>query len=153
MALMDLVRELEQRVRMVGLRITIEGDDVTADVFETLASLAAFVDASCADDVHDLAIITVSTNESHWIRPLLPTLFEHMGDISGDVVVVDNDSHDGIAEIVADEFPRRAHRVVAPTTASATRNNRGLMTCNARYVLFLNPDTEILEGTSRSSCG
>ena len=26
-------------------------------------------------------------------------------------------------------------------------NNRALMTCNARYVLFLNPDTEILEGT------
>ena len=26
-------------------------------------------------------------------------------------------------------------------------NNRALMTCNARYVLFLNPDTEILDGT------
>ena len=25
-------------------------------------------------------------------------------------------------------------------------NNRALMTCNARYVLFLNPDTEVLEG-------
>ena len=26
-------------------------------------------------------------------------------------------------------------------------NNRALMTCDARYVLFINPDTEILEGT------
>jgi hypothetical protein len=26
-------------------------------------------------------------------------------------------------------------------------NNRALMTCNARYVLFLNPDTVIIEGT------
>ena len=48
--------------------------------------------------MHDLAIITVSTNELHWIRPCLPTVFEHMGDISCDFVVVDNDSHDGIAE-------------------------------------------------------
>ena len=55
--------------------------------------------------MHDLAIITVSTNESHWIRPLLPTVFAHMGDIRADVVVVDNDSHDGTADVVATEFP------------------------------------------------
>jgi GT2 family glycosyltransferase len=29
----------------------------------------------------------------------------------------------------------------------AYANNRGLMTCDARYVLFLNPDTEILDGS------
>ena len=29
----------------------------------------------------------------------------------------------------------------------AHANNRALMTTNARYVLFLNPDTEILDGT------
>jgi acyl carrier protein len=39
MAVLELVLELEQR-----FGITIEGEDVTADVFETLASLAAFVD-------------------------------------------------------------------------------------------------------------
>jgi len=26
-------------------------------------------------------------------------------------------------------------------------NNRGVMTCNSRYVLFLNPDTEVVDGT------
>jgi acyl carrier protein len=39
MAVLELVLELEQR-----FDITIEGEDVTADVFETLASLTAFVD-------------------------------------------------------------------------------------------------------------
>jgi acyl carrier protein len=39
MAVLELVLELEQR-----FGITIEGEDVTADVFENLASLAAFVD-------------------------------------------------------------------------------------------------------------
>jgi GT2 family glycosyltransferase len=96
--------------------------------------------------VHDLAIITVSTNEAHWIRPLLPTVFEHMGDISGDVVVVDNDSHDGTADVVATEFPE-ARTVWSANHGFGHANNRALMTCNARYVLFLNPDTEILEGT------
>ena len=43
MAVLELVLELEQR-----FAITIEGEDVTADVFETLGSLAAFVDSKKA---------------------------------------------------------------------------------------------------------
>lgn len=96
--------------------------------------------------MHDLAIITVSTNESHWIRALLPTVFEHVGDISADVVVVDNDSRDGIADVVATEFPE-ARTVWSANHGFGHANNRAVMTCNARYVLFLNPDTEILDGT------
>jgi len=96
--------------------------------------------------MHDLAIITVSTNEAHWIRAQLPTLSAHMGDIHGDVVVVDNDSHDGTADVVANEFPQ-VRTVWSANHGFGHANNRGLMTCNARYVLFLNPDTEILEGT------
>jgi len=97
-------------------------------------------------DVHDLAIITVSTNESHWIEALLPTVFDHMGDISADVVVVDNDSRDGTAELVANEFPE-ARTVWSANHGFGHANNRALMTCDARYVLFLNPDTEIMDGT------
>ena len=96
--------------------------------------------------MHDLAIITISTNESHWIRALLPTVFDHIGDISADVIVVDNDSHDGTSELVANEFPE-ARTVWSANHGFGHANNRALMTCNARYVLFLNPDTEIVDGT------
>jgi GT2 family glycosyltransferase len=96
--------------------------------------------------VHDLAIITVSTNEAQWIRPCLSTVFDHMGDISADVVVVDNDSRDGTADLVASEFPA-ARTVWSANHGFGHANNRALATCDARYVLFLNPDTEILEGT------
>ena len=96
--------------------------------------------------MHDLAIITVATNESAWIRAMLPTVFAHIGDISADVVIVDNDSTDGTADLVANEFPA-ARTVWSANHGFGHANNRGVMTCNARYVLFLNPDTEILEGT------
>jgi N-acetylglucosaminyl-diphospho-decaprenol L-rhamnosyltransferase len=94
----------------------------------------------------DIAIITVSTSEAHWLRPCLSTVFAHMGDLSADVVVVDNESRDGTAEVVATEFPD-VRVVPSRNHGFSHANNRGLMTCDARYVLFLNPDTEIIEGT------
>jgi GT2 family glycosyltransferase len=98
------------------------------------------------DDQHDLAIIIVSTNEARWLEPCLRTIFEHAGSARLDVVVVDNESTDGTRELVNAGFP--AARVVpSENRGFAHANNRGAMTCGARYVLFLNPDTEIIEGT------
>jgi N-acetylglucosaminyl-diphospho-decaprenol L-rhamnosyltransferase len=94
----------------------------------------------------DIAIIIVSTSEARWVRPCLRTVFAHMGDVSADVVVVDNESRDETAEMVVSEFPG-ARVVPSRNHGFSHANNRGLMTCDARYVLFLNPDTEILEGT------
>jgi acyl carrier protein len=40
MAVLELVLALEQR-----FEIAIDGDDISAEIFETIAALAAFVDA------------------------------------------------------------------------------------------------------------
>jgi N-acetylglucosaminyl-diphospho-decaprenol L-rhamnosyltransferase len=94
----------------------------------------------------DVAIIIVSTNEAKWLEPCLRTVFEHAGDAALDVVVVDNESTDGTRELVESRFPQ-ARVVASENKGFAHANNRGAMTCSARYVLFLNPDTEIVEGT------
>jgi N-acetylglucosaminyl-diphospho-decaprenol L-rhamnosyltransferase len=94
----------------------------------------------------DIAIIVVSTNEAQWLRPCLRSVFGSIGDVRADVIVVDNESHDGTADLVEEEF--QAARVVRCRNHGFSHaNNRALMTCDARYVLFLNPDTEVLEGT------
>lgn len=95
--------------------------------------------------MHDLAVIIVSTNEAHWLRRCLPTVFAAAGAIDVDVVVVDNESTDGTADLVRSDFPD-ARIVPAINHGFPHANNRALMTVDARYVLFLNPDTEILEG-------
>ena len=94
----------------------------------------------------DLAVIIVSTNEAHWLRRGLPSVFAHAGDAKLDVVVVDNSSTDGTRELVESEFPH-ARVVASENLGFGHANNCGVMTCDAPYVLFLNPDTEILEGT------
>jgi len=96
--------------------------------------------------VHDLAIIVVSTNEARWLRPCLRTVFEHAGSIELDVVVADNESTDGTRELVETEFSQ-VRVVTCENRGFSHANNRALRTCDARYVLLLNPDTEILEGT------
>jgi GT2 family glycosyltransferase len=96
--------------------------------------------------MHDLAVVVVSTNDAEWLRPCLTTVFERAGDLRLDVVVADNESTDGTAELIRDEFP--AARVVRCSNRGfGHANNRAVRTCDARYVLFLNPDTEILKGT------
>jgi N-acetylglucosaminyl-diphospho-decaprenol L-rhamnosyltransferase len=94
----------------------------------------------------DLAVIIVSTNEAHWLRRGLSSVFAHAGDAKLDVVVVDNGSSDGTRELVESEFPQ-VRVVDSENFGFGHANNCAAMTCDAPYVLFLNPDTEILEGT------
>jgi GT2 family glycosyltransferase len=91
-------------------------------------------------------VIIVSTNEGKWLRPCLSTVFAHAGGAGLDVIVADNESTDGTRELVEREFPG-ARVVTCENRGFAHANNRGFMATQARYVLFLNPDTEILEGT------
>ena len=95
-------------------------------------------------DLHDVAIIVISHNSGRWIRSCLDSVFAHIGELDADVVVVDAESDDGTADAVA-EFPD-ARVLRCRNRGFAYANNRALMTCDARYVLFLNPDTEILKG-------
>jgi hypothetical protein len=99
-----------------------------------------------SEPTHDLAIILISTNEAHWIERCLPTIFANVGTATVDVIVVDNESTDGTRELVEGTFP--GARVVASRNGGfGYANNRGWESANARYGLFLNPDTEVVDGT------
>lgn len=47
----------------------------------------------------DLAVIVVSHNSAGWLEPCLRSVYAHAGGATLDVVVVDNDSSDGSAEL------------------------------------------------------
>jgi GT2 family glycosyltransferase len=93
----------------------------------------------------DLTVIIVSYNDRAWLEPCLTSIHRLAGDISLDVVLVDNGT-DGAHAYVRSEFP--GVRVLRTENRGfAHANNRGLLAGTGRYVLFLNPDTELLEGT------
>jgi N-acetylglucosaminyl-diphospho-decaprenol L-rhamnosyltransferase len=98
------------------------------------------------DDVADLAIVVVSTNEAQWLEPCLSTVFDHAGGATLEAIVVDNASTDGTRELVQSRFPQ-ARVVSSANHGFAHGNNRGLERATARYLLLLNPDTEVIDGT------
>jgi hypothetical protein len=94
----------------------------------------------------DVAVVVVSTNEAHWLERCLSTVLDHAGAARMQVIVVDNSSTDGTRELVESSFPQ-ARVVSSPNHGFAYGNNRGIEQANARYVLLLNPDTEVIDGT------
>jgi N-acetylglucosaminyl-diphospho-decaprenol L-rhamnosyltransferase len=96
--------------------------------------------------MHDLAVIVISTNEARWLTDCLSTVFAHSGGATLEVIVVDNESTDGTRELVESRFPR-ARVVTSQNGGFGYANNRGWESADARYALFLNPDTEIVDGT------
>jgi N-acetylglucosaminyl-diphospho-decaprenol L-rhamnosyltransferase len=63
---------------------------------------------------------------------------------SGEVIVVDNASSDGSVAMVSGEFPW-VRLIASPENLGFTGgNNRAIPLSQGRYVLFLNPDTEVI---------
>jgi N-acetylglucosaminyl-diphospho-decaprenol L-rhamnosyltransferase len=94
--------------------------------------------------MNDVCVVIVSHNGKRWLPAALTSLLERAGDVDVDVVVVDNGS-DGSAEFVERSFPA-VRTLRCENRGFGHANNLALATADARYVLFLNPDTEFLAG-------
>jgi hypothetical protein len=95
----------------------------------------------------DLAVVIVAFNSRGWLEPCLSTLLGAADGLALDVVVVDNGSTDGSAELVEERFPE-VTVLRAENRGFAAGNNAGLREVrDAPFVLLLNPDTEVREGT------
>jgi GT2 family glycosyltransferase len=92
----------------------------------------------------ELAVVIVSYDPK-WLVPCLRTLLPSLAGTDSEVLVVDNSPRPGTRELLADPFPSvKVLRV--PNHGFAHANNQGIAAADARYVLLINPDTEILEG-------
>ena len=90
----------------------------------------------------DLSIIIVSYNTRDLLRDCLLSLRNSIG-LKLEIIVVDNASSDGSAEMIRADFPEV--RLLAQTlnTWYCGGNNIGIEAASADTVLLLNPDTEV----------
>ena len=91
--------------------------------------------------------MVVSYNVRDLLRACLTSWYRQKLAHASEVWVVDNASGDASAEMVAAEFPSVRLIANAENRGFAAANNQAIRSAMGRYVLFLNPDTEILSGS------
>jgi GT2 family glycosyltransferase len=98
-----------------------------------------------SDALAGLSIIIVNYNTASLLRDCLNSLYRNEGKAC-ELIVVDNGSIDGSAEVVAREFPsvRLIRNDDNPGFAKA--NNQGLKAATGTYLLLLNSDTVVRPG-------
>ena len=97
------------------------------------------------DNAPSLSVIIVSFNTEKWIQPCLKSLQKQGIYQSLEVVVVDNGSSDGSADILRRKFPDVKLVRLDKTVGFGTANNIGAGQSRAPILLFLNPDTTLCE--------
>ncbi|HEY68397.1 MAG TPA: glycosyltransferase family 2 protein [Thermoflexia bacterium] len=92
----------------------------------------------------DLSIVIVNWNVRDLLRRCLHSIPNLQSSPSGEVIVVDNASTDGSVEMVRAEFPGVHLIANADNRGFPAANNQGIAVAQGRYVLLLNPDTEVV---------
>lgn len=93
-----------------------------------------------------LSIVIVSYNTAALLRRCLAGLPAALGGAPVEVIVVDNASTDGSADMVTVAFPTVDLIRLPGNAGFAAANNAGLTSARGRYLCLLNPDTEVCAG-------
>ncbi len=92
----------------------------------------------------DLSIILVSWNVADLLATCLNTVFAGLGDLSAEVIVVDSASTDNTSALLRERFPQVILLTQSENIGFTRGNNLALEQSQGRYLLLLNPDTEII---------
>ncbi len=95
----------------------------------------------------DLSVIILNWNTRDLLKQSLTSLLCKPCEIQLQVIVVDNASEDNSREMVRELFPQVTLIANPINTGFGAGNNVALPAATGRYVLFLNSDTVITEGS------
>lgn len=92
-----------------------------------------------------LSIILVSYNTREILNNALTKVYEQTQMSDFEVIVVDNDSHDGSADMVAQFFPQAKLIRHDQNAGFAAGNNLGITMARGDYILLLNSDAYVFD--------
>ncbi|MFN8455575.1 MAG: glycosyltransferase family 2 protein [Anaerolineae bacterium] len=92
-----------------------------------------------------LSVIVVTHNHAPYLARCLDSLIPPVASLGGEIIVVDNCSEDGSAAI-AGQYRDMRLCVNQKRRGFAANCNYGMALAQGRYLLLLNPDTEVLPG-------
>jgi N-acetylglucosaminyl-diphospho-decaprenol L-rhamnosyltransferase len=96
----------------------------------------------------DLSIVIVNWNVRELLRHCLDSIMSNLqpptSNFQIEVIVVDNASSDGSVAMLEKEFPQVRLIANGENLGFTVGNNQGIAISRGRYILLLNPDTEIV---------
>lgn len=105
------------------------------------------------DSPPDLSVVIVNWNTIDMLREVLASAFDNCGAITMQMIVIDNASDDGSADMVRAEFPEALLIENNKNRGFAAANNQGFELANGRHILLLNSDTIVLGDVLAASVG
>jgi len=91
----------------------------------------------------EVTLLVVSFNTRELLRQSLGQMLQACTGIAAEVVVVDNASHDGSADMVAAEFPQITLIRARHNLGFAAANNLGRAAARGQFLVLVNPDAFI----------
>lgn len=93
----------------------------------------------------ELSVIIINWNSVNYLRRCLSSIFTGTSIDNLEIIVVDNASFDGSDGLVENEFPGVKFISLVNNIGFARANNLAFMYTTSDFILFLNPDTEIID--------
>ncbi|MBI5254188.1 glycosyltransferase family 2 protein [Candidatus Falkowbacteria bacterium] len=100
-----------------------------------------------------LSIITVSWNVKELVKRMIDSIFCFTTNIDFEIIVVDNDSKDGTVDLLRQQFKEQIVagklKIIANdfNAGFSKANNQCLQIAKGDFILFMNPDMELLENS------
>lgn len=92
----------------------------------------------------NLSVVIINWNSVTFLKKCLTSIYANTTGIEFEILVVDNASSDGCEKIIRREFPKVRFIQSGANVGFARANNHGFGYARGDYILFLNPDTEIV---------
>jgi len=94
----------------------------------------------------DVSIIVVSYNVREFLKRCIESTLKHTAGIEWEMIVVDNASKDGTPQWLKTVKNKKIKVVLSEDNLGFCRgNNMGLVNASGKYILLLNPDTQLKE--------
>jgi N-acetylglucosaminyl-diphospho-decaprenol L-rhamnosyltransferase len=94
----------------------------------------------------DVSVVIVNWNSREILRQCLASIAATRGQLELEVIVIDSGSFDRCGEMLREHYPATRFIQSETNLGFAKANNEAARQARGQYVLFLNPDTEIVGG-------
>jgi hypothetical protein len=102
---------------------------------------------SSASFKFDVSIVIVSFNTRDVLRDCLRSVYRELGSLRVQIIVVDNASTDGSPAMIEKEFPHVLLMRSEVNLGFGPANNLGFQAADGRYIVLLNSDAFLTEGS------